>query len=42
MKREANALGHRLLQAHVAREKQYDQRTPTAPRKARGWTEYAG
>lgn len=27
MKREANALGHRLLQAHVAREKQYDQRT---------------
>ena len=27
LEREANALGHRLLQDHVAREKQYDQRT---------------
>ena len=27
LEREANALGHRLLQDHVAREKQYDQST---------------
>ena len=27
LERDANALGHRLLQDHVAREKQYDQRT---------------